>query len=367
MKLTAAKCPSCGAAIEVNKKLEKAICQFCGTTVFVEEAIEKLKIELSGKVEVDGIETRKSKLDRARKHIKLKEYRDANIILSGLIAENKLDEDAYLELLKMKLFASEDDGFDGKSSRSSAPSSWKVIEEALDIVDRINKIDDDHSLDSEMEELKPLIDKYEKMLDDLNKSEKNLAESKKKLKNILMMKNEWSSDSSEDRNKICDIVTKVFKLNRKISTTSAVKESNAYEFDDYVFDDIEDFGSDGTITISYRKVTNKSVFNPYDDTKTYRSTIEPMNEEVMKSLTDKCYEEVSNYFEKVEKKGKASNSFKKVLFALSALGCIGLVLFTLILFIGGEWLSGILLVFLVDSWLAPILFNAAMYLYSELK
>ena len=36
-------------------------------------------------------------------------------------------------------------------------------------------------------------------------------------------------------------------------------------------------------------------------------------------------------------------------------------------FIGGEWLSGILLVFLVDSWLAPILFNAAMDLYSELK
>lgn len=29
LKLTAAKCPQCGADIEVNPELEKSICQYC--------------------------------------------------------------------------------------------------------------------------------------------------------------------------------------------------------------------------------------------------------------------------------------------------------------------------------------------------
>lgn len=39
MKLTPAKCPSCGANIEVNETLKNTICQYCGTTVLIEEAI----------------------------------------------------------------------------------------------------------------------------------------------------------------------------------------------------------------------------------------------------------------------------------------------------------------------------------------
>lgn len=365
MKLTAAKCPSCGASIEVNKNLEKTICQYCGTTVLVEDAIEKLKIELSGKVEVDGIETRKSKLNRARKHIKLKEYRDANIILSALIAEDKLDEEAYLELLKMKLFALEDDEFDGKTSRYVSLSSWNVLEEAMNILERIKKIDDDHSLDDEIKELKPLIDKYDKMFKDLEKSEKNLVETKNKFDNILRTSNKWSTSS--DNEKMYNLVNKEFKFNRKLTSTVFEKEKNAYEYDDYIFSRIEDFGRDGSITISYRKSTNKSVFNPDSVTRTYKSNVSPMNEDVLKELTDKCYEEYLKYYKKVEKKGEASNKVNKVLCALCTLGCIGLVLFTLILFFGGEWLSAILLIFMIDSWLVPILFNAAIEFYDSIK
>lgn len=44
MTLEPAKCPSCGANIEVNKDLEKTICQYCGTTVLIKDAIQKYKV-----------------------------------------------------------------------------------------------------------------------------------------------------------------------------------------------------------------------------------------------------------------------------------------------------------------------------------
>ena len=47
MKLIPAKCPSCGASIDVDRSLKFTKCQYCGTEIVVEEAIENLlKVEL---------------------------------------------------------------------------------------------------------------------------------------------------------------------------------------------------------------------------------------------------------------------------------------------------------------------------------
>lgn len=47
MKLIPAKCPSCGANIDVDRSLKFTKCQYCGTEIVVEEAIENLlKVEL---------------------------------------------------------------------------------------------------------------------------------------------------------------------------------------------------------------------------------------------------------------------------------------------------------------------------------
>lgn len=47
MKLIAAKCPSCGANIEVDRSLKITKCDYCHTEIMVEEAIENLlKVEL---------------------------------------------------------------------------------------------------------------------------------------------------------------------------------------------------------------------------------------------------------------------------------------------------------------------------------
>ena len=46
VQLQAAKCPQCGADIQVNTSLEQAICQYCGTTILVNDEVEKNKIEI---------------------------------------------------------------------------------------------------------------------------------------------------------------------------------------------------------------------------------------------------------------------------------------------------------------------------------
>ena len=47
MKLVAAKCPSCGANIKVDRSLKVTKCEYCDTEIMVEEAVENLlKVEL---------------------------------------------------------------------------------------------------------------------------------------------------------------------------------------------------------------------------------------------------------------------------------------------------------------------------------
>ena len=77
IKLQAAVCPQCGGQIEVNPKLEKTICQYCGTTILVDDAVQKYKIELSGKVKVDGVKNRDDFLEQAKKHFKVEEFLEA--------------------------------------------------------------------------------------------------------------------------------------------------------------------------------------------------------------------------------------------------------------------------------------------------
>jgi hypothetical protein len=46
MKLIPARCPSCGASIEVNRDNETTKCKYCDTKIIIDEAIAKYKIEI---------------------------------------------------------------------------------------------------------------------------------------------------------------------------------------------------------------------------------------------------------------------------------------------------------------------------------
>lgn len=55
MKLVSAMCPNCGAQLELDENMEKGFCMYCGSQIIVQDAVQKYKIELSGRVSVEGI------------------------------------------------------------------------------------------------------------------------------------------------------------------------------------------------------------------------------------------------------------------------------------------------------------------------
>jgi len=325
VKLTAAKCPSCGANIEVNEKLEKTICQYCGTTVLIEDAIAKLKIELSGKIEVDGIETKKSKLERARKHIKLKEYVDANKILTNLINENKLDEEAYLELLKLKLAVLDDSGFNGESSGKS--KHWKDVSEILELYTRICKIDDDRSLRKDIEELEPRVKKYENMIYELEEDELKLEDSKSLLNKVLNIDIKDSDDFKRDINKMFDLVNEKFKFYPTFTERTTYHETLALPTDYYSFSSVKKIGKDGIIVLSYSKISENSPSNPSKIEFTYDSKIKPINMQIVKDLSKECYDEYKEYVLEVENKIKKKKLIKKIRSIALVLICSLIVLY----------------------------------------
>lgn len=77
IKIVPAKCPSCGANIEVNKDDNKTKCDFCHTNIIVDDAIKRLKIDVSGKVEVNNLPKLDDILKVGNRHYEDKEYDEA--------------------------------------------------------------------------------------------------------------------------------------------------------------------------------------------------------------------------------------------------------------------------------------------------
>lgn len=167
IKLTDAKCPSCGAAIQVNKDLEKSICQYCGSTILIEEAIQK--IEISGKVQVDGIETRDEKLEKAIKHLKLNEFSKSDKILEELFAKDEFDIEVCAYLIKNKIKYLQSINFKMYScSETCFKTQWDIAKSILDKVERLEKIDDDKKSDKILEECKDYINNLKDAYPDRN-------------------------------------------------------------------------------------------------------------------------------------------------------------------------------------------------------
>lgn len=102
MKLTAAKCPTCNANIEVNETLDKAICQYCGSTILIESAIQKHRMEITGTLKIDGIQSYSEKIEIIQKHLKIGNIEEAYEILEELLERNPFDEQALSIYIQTK-------------------------------------------------------------------------------------------------------------------------------------------------------------------------------------------------------------------------------------------------------------------------
>lgn len=78
MKLVPAKCPSCGADIEVDKDSDSTKCEYCDSKILVEDAIAKIKVELSGSVEVKNMPKLGNYVSLADRYYSEFRFREAN-------------------------------------------------------------------------------------------------------------------------------------------------------------------------------------------------------------------------------------------------------------------------------------------------
>ena len=171
VKLTAAKCPSCGAAIEVNKKLENVICQYCGSTVLVEDAIAKIKVEHSGTVKVKGIKDSEDLLIEARKEYKIGKYLDCVESCNNALKKDKFLTKAHL----LRLNAYYENTINKKNNfifdiKFASEYSLKLLKKMCDsyksYIDCIKANDEKNELDKEQESFfKDMIDLYDEYED----------------------------------------------------------------------------------------------------------------------------------------------------------------------------------------------------------
>lgn len=97
MKLVAAKCPNCGASLDVNPKQDATKCEYCHQAILIDDAIAKYKLEISGSIEVKNLPKYDNILKLANRNYDNKEYEEAYKGYDQLL---KIDADNTTALLR---------------------------------------------------------------------------------------------------------------------------------------------------------------------------------------------------------------------------------------------------------------------------
>lgn len=288
IKLKEAKCPSCGANLEVNDKLEKTICQYCGNTVMIEEAIQKYQIELSGKielegkVEVDGIKTNKARLEEAKKHFKVGEYNAAIKLLNELIDKEHFNIEAHAWLLKSQVALSgireNDKGL--TSAYEDDRTYWENVKFINSNYERLKKIDDKNEANEFLEE--DFINKLnycQKIFSSLKSDEEKCVSLTSKINSAI---DRYGYDHKQEA---IMILKDIFKFKGAIEYT--YHKDNMYtENSRYNLSSIQKVTRNGNFVIRYRRGDyndlNNGYYSEYCNTAGKTNSIEQLEERVNK-------------------------------------------------------------------------------------
>lgn len=100
MNLVAAKCPNCGANIEVSPNAETTRCKSCGSAILVEDAIQKYKIEVSGQVSMSGISSVENDIERGNQCLAARDWQAAFKIFSAAVNKQANNYSAWIGCLE---------------------------------------------------------------------------------------------------------------------------------------------------------------------------------------------------------------------------------------------------------------------------
>lgn len=209
IKLTVAKCPSCGASLELNKKLEKAICQYCGDTILVEDAIAKVKVEHTGTVKLSSVKDSSDKIEIIKKYIKVGKRENAITLVKEVLKENPFDLEALIlenELLikqiefnlniSDELYENVSNSYDevenvmadfqkeerGRNFYTFVKNAKELVYKVCDNKRSISKVDDNGEYKEYLSDLNKKIEKYEKIIAEESKKNNEKEEVAKVLK-----------------------------------------------------------------------------------------------------------------------------------------------------------------------------------------
>lgn len=111
MPLTPAKCPHCGAAIQVNPNAKQLLCRYCGNEFIVEEAIKNVNVTIKD-----------SQINN--------DFSGATIYVQNGTAENKgpaLTRNLYLKFGRTMVTGGSWEFFvDGKSACTLSGGEWSI-------------------------------------------------------------------------------------------------------------------------------------------------------------------------------------------------------------------------------------------------
>ncbi len=99
MAFEAAKCPSCGASIQVPSDAEQARCMYCENILTVRDAIQKLKIEVSGIVKLPGLSSVENDIARGNQCLEAQDWQRAYRIFCTAIDKQADCYDALMGCL----------------------------------------------------------------------------------------------------------------------------------------------------------------------------------------------------------------------------------------------------------------------------
>ena len=323
VKLQAAKCPSCGADIQVNEKLENTICQYCGSTVLVQDAIEKYKVEISGNVKVEGIKGRDDKLNQAKKHHKYDEFDKAKKLILDIIKDDNFDVEAYCELIKIDLDSIENT-FDFTKCPEVQYKNWQIVEQIFENYERIEKIDEDKIAEKELKEYTPKIEKYKEYKKEIDDDEFNLGKLYNTHRDLAIKADKIGGEA---RSQLLQAFNDSFGM--QMSTYDMLKE-------DFIF------RKDGTLVEHSRNLyyeSNNSSHSTEEMERRINEYIEKGNKIVNKNAKKGLF------------KGKFSLAGSLVLFIVSAIFVLGLAGVTISLFVNKHIIGGIAFIIFIDSWL----------------
>lgn len=358
VKLKDAKCPNCGANIQVNDKLENTICQYCGSQVIIEEAIEKYKLEISGKVEVDGIRGRNSKLEQAKKHMKLEEYDVARKIINEIVSEDSLDVEAYIELIKtdIELFKQRD--FNENSSDLTDYDGWNLFNEIVSNYDRVKKIDDNNIVEKDLSEYKENLEKY------LEINERVVAENKE-LEEMTRKLNEY-----HEQVKAISAVCEKAWLDELVSKYFSKIPINAeFQSVSYKLQKFNRITRDGILESTYKAVYSHYFQNlhptqyntmSFDEIREAFSLIEQVTPNYINSSKQTVNNEINKENKKIDRQNtviNAKNKFAQVRIYIDYAIIAIMVIITLVSLIKDGIGTAIAIAIFLDSWIIYICIN----------